>query len=190
MRSCYRIWPPRGVLAANAVSAFGWIGCVIAGIAGSVDRRRILPVKTLATCCWHGAGVAPEGAAAGLDVTAIAIASARWRQCSSLAMQPAAVNAGATETMHPDTIAAVRLLVLALERHPEDLATLIYTSGTTGEPKGVMLTHANVVSNVLACQHVLTVEPGKDKTLSFLPLCHSFERMAEGFGLKNLHLRV
>ena len=39
-------------------------------------------------------------------------------------MQPAAVNAGATETMHPDTIAAVRLLVLALERHPEDLATL------------------------------------------------------------------
>jgi len=45
-------------------------------------------------------------------------------QCASVPMQPAAVNAGATETMHPDTIAAVRLLVLALERHPEDLATL------------------------------------------------------------------
>jgi len=45
-------------------------------------------------------------------------------QCASVPMQPAAVNAGATETMHPDTIAAVRLLVLALESHPEDLEVL------------------------------------------------------------------
>ena len=68
------IWRARGVLAANAVSAFGWIGFVIAGIAGSVDRRSILLVKTWPMCCWLGAGVAPEGAAAGLDVTAIASA--------------------------------------------------------------------------------------------------------------------
>ncbi|WP_075348781.1 AMP-dependent synthetase/ligase [Algoriphagus marinus] len=61
---------------------------------------------------------------------------------------------------------------------PDDLFTIIYTSGTTGRPKGVMLTHHNVLSNVLQVGKIFTPEKGTSRVLSFLPLCHIYERSA------------
>ncbi|MCF6178359.1 MAG: long-chain fatty acid--CoA ligase [Geopsychrobacter sp.] len=59
----------------------------------------------------------------------------------------------------------------------EEIATLVYTSGTTGTPKGAILTHDNILSNVEACCHLIQISDA-DQCLSFLPLSHIFERMA------------
>lgn len=66
---------------------------------------------------------------------------------------------------------------MAAETKPEDLATIIYTSGTTGEPKGVMLTHANLVSNLIDSSGHLSIGE-EDSVLSLLPLSHVYERQA------------
>ena len=60
---------------------------------------------------------------------------------------------------------------------PEDLATIIYTSGTTGRPKGVMLSHWNITSNVLSSSQRVPLTEGETRVLSFLPICHVFERV-------------
>lgn len=66
---------------------------------------------------------------------------------------------------------------LKSEVKESDLLTIIYTSGTTGNPKGVMLSHSNVVSNVMAATKTTTVKRGTSRALSFLPLNHVFERV-------------
>ena len=66
----------------------------------------------------------------------------------------------------------------------DDLATIIYTSGTTGTPKGVMLSHKNILSNVKSLTEVLPIS-NKHKVISFLPLCHIFERTASYYYLAN-----
>jgi long-chain acyl-CoA synthetase len=91
---------------------------------------------------------------------------------------------GAGVLPYPEVLARGRA---ARERHPEwrshalragpdDLATLIYTSGTTGDPKGVMLTHGNIASNVSTSVDLFSFRDS-DECLSFLPLSHIFERM-------------
>ncbi|MDQ6829639.1 MAG: long-chain fatty acid--CoA ligase [Gemmatimonadota bacterium] len=74
----------------------------------------------------------------------------------------------------PDAIAQYKADALAVV--PSDLATLIYTSGTTGEPKGAMLTHGNLASNVAAVIHIIP-PTNAEVSLSFLPLSHVLERM-------------
>lgn len=61
--------------------------------------------------------------------------------------------------------------------HEDDVATLIYTSGTTGKPKGVMLSHKNIATNAKFSAERLPIVPGKSSALSFLPVCHVYERM-------------
>lgn len=73
---------------------------------------------------------------------------------------------------------------MALEVKPDAIASIIYTSGTTGPPKGVMLTHSNIFSNVKTCSSLLPFKD-TDTVLSFLPLSHIFERMAMFLYLHN-----
>jgi len=104
----------------------------------------------------HCAHFDPAPAAAARDLS--------WEQ---LRQRGAAARAAAPE--------AFRTLVAAVR--PDSLATIIYTSGTTGTPKGAMLSHHNIASNVAACLEVIAIGPA-DTALSFLPLSHIFERMA------------
>ena len=72
----------------------------------------------------------------------------------------------------------------ALLAQPTNLASIIYTSGTTGTPKGVKLTHCNIISNILASTERFSMEPG-DIAMSFLPLSHIYERMLDYFYFLN-----
>jgi long-chain acyl-CoA synthetase len=88
----------------------------------------------------------------------------------------AALEAKGAASMTPEDAARLRASALAIA--PDQVATIIYTSGTTGEPKGAMLTHGNIASNVSAVIDLLPMGP-EDSSLSFLPLSHILERMVD-----------
>lgn len=79
-------------------------------------------------------------------------------------------------SVDPDILIDTKLEKIKRSIKTNDLATIIYTSGTTGNPKGVMLSHFNIISNMKGVEHIPPVgEEGK--ALSYLPLCHIYERM-------------
>jgi long-chain acyl-CoA synthetase len=89
-------------------------------------------------------------------------------------MSMAELEKRGTQGENRESIATYREDALTVK--PDDLATIIYTSGTTGEPKGVMLSHDNIYSNVEGTRTAIPFD-GRDVALSFLPLSHIFERM-------------
>jgi long-chain acyl-CoA synthetase len=128
-------------------------GATVAFVSTAEQARKVLEIRAGARSLQHVVQM-DEPAASG----AVSLSSVREHGRAALAADPEQVRHRAS---------AVR---------PDDVATIIYTSGTTGEPKGVMLTHANIVSNVEAVQFLGLRRD--DLALSFLPLCHIFERMA------------
>jgi len=128
-------------------------GARLAFVSSPALAAKVVAARAEAPALEHVVRFCPEPAP-----DTIALDELRARGRDALAREPGAVRREAD---------AVRA---------EDLATLIYTSGTTGDPKGVMLTHGNLTSNVLASHQALPLLGPRDVALSFLPLCHSFER--------------
>lgn len=101
------------------------------------------------------------------DSVSSIIITDNWRICSG-------PRAGGCANRQEQSAVSESRTFQAPDIDEEDLAAIIYTSGTTGRPKGVMLRHKNIVSNVIACTHIQEVTPD-DRFLSVLPLSHTYE---------------
>ncbi|MEP0822548.1 MAG: long-chain fatty acid--CoA ligase [Ignavibacterium sp.] len=132
-------------------------GIRMAIVSNQMQLNKIQRIRSDVKTLEHVAVMSDKGVTAGEDVLSF---SRMYEMGDALGQS------------HPD------LLHESMARvKPDDLLTFIYTSGTTGNPKGVMLTHKNLVSNIKASADVIPFGE-TDTLLSFLPLCHSFERMA------------
>lgn len=109
-----------------------------------------------------------------------------WLTYVASADEPTAIHGQTLRTLaalaapFAEEASAEEILTSSYAPRPETLATILYTSGTTGEPKGVMLSHANLVSNVLAMLAVMPHAPG-DVRLAWLPLSHIFGRTCDWY---------
>jgi len=146
-----------GVLFVQHAAAYGRVREVFAGCPGL--RHVVLMTGEAEGAAGGAGGEGGEGGAAGGARPVSTLAELEGRGAALEAEQPGLAG---------ELAGAVR---------PEDLATIIYTSGTTGEPKGVMLTHSNVVSNLIDTSDRLAFTT-EDVMLSVLPLSHIFERGA------------
>ncbi len=102
---------------------------------------------------------------------------------TAVSFDGAAVDSGGTSITRLMGEGAARIGKVPIERfrgrvEEQDLASLIYTSGATGDPKGVMLSHRNLISNVLACDEIFDLSP-HDVAISLLPLSHGFQRTVD-----------
>lgn len=113
-----------------------------------------------------------KGSLPGLKYIVVFDESAAVQRAGVLSLSALEAKGRAVVSKHPNWKAE------ALATGPDDLATLIYTSGTTGDPKGVMLSHYNIWSNVQAVLQMIPIGVG-DECLSMLPLSHSYERMVD-----------
>jgi long-chain acyl-CoA synthetase len=130
-------------------------GARVIFVSTAAQAAKIAVVRTQVPTLAHVVVMDATPAAGGLSFVAL-----RQQGAAAVAASPEAVRQRAAEG------------------RPQDLATIIYTSGTTGEPKGVMLTHDNLMANIEAVRDIVAGMQDADSYLSFLPLCHVFERLA------------
>jgi len=124
----------------------------------------------LADCGAVGVFVSSAAQRAKIEEMRAGLPTLQWVQC----FDAEGIAGGSPASAATDSPAGATALI---PPEPDDVATIIYTSGTTGTPKGVMLTHKNLVSNTLASLTALAIGP-HDTHISFLPLNHIFERTA------------